>query len=272
MSALTHEQARDYLLDRGSLHADEAAALDAHLAGCAECRTYARQTEAVRTATVQVLNRRWRNRQPPRDFDDRLLHRLRNTSMGQPNFNFKALASVGIAALVVVAFAIAAQSISNSPAGLIAATPTPIPPTATTVPPTDTAVPATATDWAMAPASTATDWPMGSDPTASTPALSVPAITPWTEALSSQPYVSATRAEPVYVRSGPGLAYAEWAILAPGHKFAVIGQANGWWQIESTTPDAWVNNPDITFSGDWNAVPVIKVPTLPPPPGASPTP
>jgi len=271
MNTLSHIQARDLLLDRNNLRPEETAALDTHLARCAECRAYALQAEGVRVATTQVMHKRWDKRQPPRDFEDNLRERLRSETMQKSTFSLRAWGSAGLAVVVVGAFIWAAQSVSKGGPGAVS-TATPVPaPTATEIVVTPTAIPATATS---EPAATATDqWGMGAAPTDSAPALSVPEVTPWMEASDGQPYLTASRAEPVYIRSGPDMAYAEWATLAKNRKFSVIGQVTSWWQIDTGMgSEAWVKQSEVDFSGDWNKVPYKVVPTLPPPPGASPTP
>jgi Bacterial SH3 domain len=276
MNTLSHIQARDLLLDRNNLRPEETAALEAHLARCAECRAYAVQAEGVRVAATQVMHKRWDKRQPPRDFEDNLRDRLRNETMQKNTFSLRAWASAGLAVVVVGAFIWVAQSVSKGGPGAVStATSVPVP-TATDIVVTPTAVPATATP---EPAATATEWPMGSAPTSvsaptdSAPALSVPEVTPWMEASDGQPYLTASRAEPVYIRSGPDLAFAEWATLAKGRKFSVIGQVTSWWQIDTGMgSEAWVKQSEVDFSGDWNKVPYKVMPTLPPPPGATATP
>ena len=60
MNSPTHEQIRAYLhLGREQLHAEEQAALDTHLAGCAGCRAYADHVVVLQNRLGRLMRLRW---------------------------------------------------------------------------------------------------------------------------------------------------------------------------------------------------------------------
>ena len=67
MSTLTHVEARQLLHHgRPGLANKEAAALDAHLAACAECRAYAADLDVLAPALTRALHARWDHQAPAR--------------------------------------------------------------------------------------------------------------------------------------------------------------------------------------------------------------
>src|SRR5688500_16544049 len=66
MTTLTHEEARrDLHTGRRWLDNKAAAALDAHLADCADCRAYAADLSVLEPAVTRALHARWDGVQPP---------------------------------------------------------------------------------------------------------------------------------------------------------------------------------------------------------------
>ncbi len=103
MESLTHLEARHYLhaaVD-GRLDAEARAALDVHLATCAECRAWAAELDALQLSLAHALHVRWNARTPPPDLPRKVLTHVRRTNIRQPIFK-AAGALAGVAALIAI--------------------------------------------------------------------------------------------------------------------------------------------------------------------------
>ena len=103
MNALTHEQARDYLhLSEKELRADERAQLQEHLAGCAECRAYAKSLAALRPALARAMHARWDEQLAASTLMEQALANLAAGRAPNRLFDFASTA-IGVGALVILA-------------------------------------------------------------------------------------------------------------------------------------------------------------------------
>ena len=100
MSDLSHEQTRCLLhAGRGHLRPNEIAALDAHLAACAECRTHGEQLKSVQANLSRVLHLRWDSARPAEGLEHKVQARLQRQDAPRQILGF----AVGIAGLVALA-------------------------------------------------------------------------------------------------------------------------------------------------------------------------
>lgn len=103
MAALTHTQARRCVQAAadGRLSFTDQAALDAHLAGCAECRAYAAELLTLEAAVTRGLRMRWEADVPLADLSLKVRMRLRRDAVRRPLFMLAAAA--GLAVLILFA-------------------------------------------------------------------------------------------------------------------------------------------------------------------------
>ncbi len=115
---MTHAQASQLLhaAADGLLGQSERAALDAHLAECAECRTLAAELDALQLDLSHALRARWETHPLPADFPRKVLNRARRSNLRQPILRV-AGALVGGVALVALAsfFSVFLGELSRGP-------------------------------------------------------------------------------------------------------------------------------------------------------------
>ena len=68
----------------------------------------------------------------------------------------------------------------------------------------------------------------------------------------------------VNVRSGPSTQFERVGFLEPGAEVPIVGQAQGWWQIEHSGQRAWVSG-EVVRAFDVAAVPLVEAPPSPTP-------
>lgn len=104
MDTLTHEQGRAYLhIGREQLETGEQAALDAHLAGCVDCRVYAAEVAVRQMNLTRLMQTRWSRHHPSPAINERVQSRLRRKKWGQRFWNLTGslAATAALAALLV---------------------------------------------------------------------------------------------------------------------------------------------------------------------------
>jgi len=102
---MTHTEASQLLhaAADGLLDQSERAALDAHLAVCAECRALAAELDALQLNLSHALRARWETHPLPADFPRKVLNRVRRSRRQQPLLRI-AEALAGGVVLVALAF------------------------------------------------------------------------------------------------------------------------------------------------------------------------
>lgn len=73
----------------------------------------------------------------------------------------------------------------------------------------------------------------------------------------------------VNIRTGPGTVYYAIGGLYPGNFLEVVGQANGWYQVEYNNGLGWVSGTVVTTNGDCTNVPYVTPPPTPYPTATS---
>jgi len=103
MSILNHEQIRAYLhLGRGQLNAAEQAALDAHLAGCADCRRYAGEVTGLQTRLTEAMRVRWKRYSPSPVINEQVQARLRRKIWYRQLWRLANSVAAAMATLIVI--------------------------------------------------------------------------------------------------------------------------------------------------------------------------
>jgi hypothetical protein len=125
-SSLTHDQARQYLLDgRDQLDRVEREALLAHLASCAACQSYSHELASLQTTLTRTLRTQWGRARPANDSMLRLKLRITARTRVQRLQSIAAsLASVAALAAVIV---LAVLTLNNANQTTPAAPPLPQP-------------------------------------------------------------------------------------------------------------------------------------------------
>ena len=104
---MTHDQALQFLHGTadGLLSQHDRAALEAHLAECAECRALAAELDSLQLALSHTLHTRWDADALPADLPRKVLNRVRRLNLQQPILRVAgALAGVGVLIALVVIF------------------------------------------------------------------------------------------------------------------------------------------------------------------------
>jgi hypothetical protein len=104
INLINHEQAHYYLhLGRDQLATAEQIALDAHLAGCADCRRYASEVTGRQTGLAETMRLRWKKHQPSPVINDQVQTRLRGKIWQRQMWRFTNSVTAGAAMLILVA-------------------------------------------------------------------------------------------------------------------------------------------------------------------------
>ena len=104
---MTHDQALQFLHGAadGLLSQHDRAALEAHLAECAECRALAAELDSLQLALSHTLHTHWDADALPADLPRKVLNRVRRLNLQQPILRGAgALAGVGVLIALVVIF------------------------------------------------------------------------------------------------------------------------------------------------------------------------
>ncbi|MBF8284871.1 MAG: LysM protein, partial [Anaerolineales bacterium] len=104
---MTHDQALQFLHGAadGLLSQHDRAALEAHLAECAECRALAAELDSLQLALSHTLHTHWDADALPADLPRKVLNRVRRLNLQQPILRVAgALAGVGVLIALVVIF------------------------------------------------------------------------------------------------------------------------------------------------------------------------
>lgn len=116
-SALTHDQARQYLLDgRDQLAAFEREALLAHLSNCAACQAYSRELSLLQTSVTRTLHARWGQARPANDSMLRLKLRITARTRAQRTWaTISSLASITALAAVIMLAVFVFSNVNQTP-------------------------------------------------------------------------------------------------------------------------------------------------------------
>jgi hypothetical protein len=120
-SSLTHDQARQYLLDgRDQLGHVEREALHAHLANCTACQAYNHELASLQSTLTRTLQTRWGRTRPANDSMLRLKLRITARTRAQRMWGtISSLASVAaLAAVIVLAVFVLNNVNQTTPAAL----------------------------------------------------------------------------------------------------------------------------------------------------------
>src|SRR3989304_6768415 len=103
---MTHDQALQFLHGTadGLLSQHDRAALEAHLAECAECRALAAELDSLQLALSHTLHTRWDADALPADLPRKVLNRVRRLNLQQPILRVAGALAAVVALIALIFF------------------------------------------------------------------------------------------------------------------------------------------------------------------------